>query len=362
MKIGLLLPSILISERYKDRIFAPGELFSNLAQGLINHKHEVTIYKGNKILQNDDFPSVKENLQSAKIKSQITFIRNQNEYEVEMVSRAVDHANKNNLDLLHVYLSSMTHYFVKYSRAPVLFTLHDPVFPQNTLEYFRLKLFSNQNYVAISQSQNNLYKKLLGINCIATVHHGLDLKNFDFLSIPENYLSMIGRFLPEKGFDLGIKVAQKLRIPLKIVSSQNYQKTDYYLKEIKPYLDSPNISEIDFLYPAQRNLFLQKSKLFLFPIKWEEPFGMVLIESMACGTPVVAFARGSVPEIVKDGKTGFVVDPNLGFDGLCQAVQKIYSMPDQEYKQMRKACREHVEKNFTIERMVDEYEKVYKLL
>ena len=117
---------------------------------------------------------------------------------------------------------------------------------------------------------------------------------------------------------------------------------------------------------------MQKAKAFLMTINWEEPFGLVMIEAMACGTPVVAFARGSVPEIVKDGETGFIINPSdddvrgdwiikkTGFEGLCEAVNKLYSLSQEEYKQMRLACRKRVEERFTIEKMVEEYEKVYQ--
>jgi glycosyltransferase involved in cell wall biosynthesis len=110
----------------------------------------------------------------------------------------------------------------------------------------------------------------------------------------------------------------------------------------------------------------------LAPLTWEEPFGLTLIESMACGTPVIAFARGSVPEIIEDGKTGYIVNSSeddkrgdfvikkTGIEGLCEAVERIYDMSEEGYRQMRKNCRAHVENNFTVERMVDQYEALYK--
>ena len=120
--------------------------------------------------------------------------------------------------------------------------------------------------------------------------------------------------------------------------------------------------------------FYGRAKALLYPIEWEEPFGLVLIESMACGTPIVAFARGSIPEVVIDGETGFIVNPSdsdirgnfiikkTGKEGLKEAVEKIYAMSEAEYRQMRLNCRKHVEANFTVEKMVDGYEKVYQKL
>ena len=115
-----------------------------------------------------------------------------------------------------------------------------------------------------------------------------------------------------------------------------------------------------------------KSKVLVMPYQWEEPFGLVMIESMACGTPVVAYARGSVPEIIKDGQTGFIVNSSekdkrgdwivkkTGIEGLLEAVEKIYAMPEAEYLEMRRNCRKHIEKHFTIERMINDYVETYK--
>ncbi|MDP3758339.1 MAG: glycosyltransferase, partial [Candidatus Daviesbacteria bacterium] len=115
----------------------------------------------------------------------------------------------------------------------------------------------------------------------------------------------------------------------------------------------------------------QTSKLFLFPIQWEEPFGLVLLESLSCGTPIVAFARGSVPEVIKDGETGFIINPTdndirgdwivkkTGIEGLCEAIEKIYSMPEGEYQKMRLNCRVLAEKSFSAGKMAQEYLKIY---
>ena len=119
---------------------------------------------------------------------------------------------------------------------------------------------------------------------------------------------------------------------------------------------------IKFIGPAghdEKIIYLQNAKAFLMPIHWEEPFGLVMIEAMATGTPVIAYGRGSVPEVVKDGETGFIVPPEKGVEGLIEAVKKLYAMPEEEYARMRKNCRKHVEDNFTAYRMVSDYEKLY---
>ncbi|OGK08457.1 hypothetical protein A2767_00840 [Candidatus Roizmanbacteria bacterium RIFCSPHIGHO2_01_FULL_35_10] len=384
MRIGLLEPSILMSKKFEDRIFAPKELFINLADGLVKRGHEVYAYsasglntqaqviEGNKILENNEFPSARDVRKEAEILSSLTTIRNHFEYEIELITKAFLHAKQNNLQILHSQSNVFTHYFTKFVDFPVLFTLHDPVFPTNTLEYFDLNMFSDHKYLSISNSQKEHYKKQMNINTVATIHHGLKIEDFTFNENSDDYLSMMGRYIPEKGFSDGILVSLRLKIPLRLASSQNYKAVEYYQREIKPYLNSGKITETNFLFPAEKNNFYCKSKLFLFPIRWEEPFGLVLIETMSCGTPVVGYARGSIPEIIKDGETGFIVNfseedkrgdwiiKKTGIDGLCEAVERIYSMPEAKYKQMRRNCRAHVEKKFTVERMVDDYEKVYR--
>ncbi len=384
MKIGLLEPSILMSKRFGNRIFAPKELFICLADGLVKRGHEVYAYAsselntlaqvigGNKTLENSEFPSARDVRKVEEVSSSLTVIRNHFEYEIELISKAFFHAKQNNLQILHCQSHMFTHYLVKFVKFPVIFTLHDPVFPNNTLEYLVLNTLSNHNYISISESQKRNYKKLMNINCVATIHHGIKAEDFPFSETSENYLSMIGRYIPEKGFSDGIALALRLKTPLRLASSENYKSSDYYLKEIKPYIDFKTVTETNFLSPPEKNTFLRKSKILLFPIRWEEPFGLVMIEAMACGTPMVAFAQGSVPEVIKDGKTGFIVNisdtdirgdwivKKTGLEGLCEAVEQIYSMPEDRYREMRRACREHVEKNFTVERMVDQYEKVYQ--
>ena len=216
-------------------------------------------------------------------------------------------------------------------------------------------------------------KSDLNLNFVDTIYHGLDLINLAFEDSKFlDYISFIGRIVPEKGVDQAIQVAKKLSLKLYIATSRvdtaNY---NYYQTKIKPFIDSGRIKEVGFVKDKQKSKFLGLARCLLFPIKWEEPFGLVMIESMACGTPVVAFAQGSVPEVIKDGETGFIVNlsetdkrgdwivKKTGVEGFTEAVKRIYTLPEQKYKKMRRACRAHVEKNFTVEKMVEGYEKVY---
>ena len=209
---------------------------------------------------------------------------------------------------------------------------------------------------------------------IDTVYNGTDLSHYPFQDVPSDYLLFMGRIRKEKGLHHAIAVSLRLNIPLEIGAPVlNIQDSDeYFYKQIRPYLDNPLIGEPGFLEGKNKILLYRQARLLLFPIEWEEPFGLVMTEAMACGTPVIAFARGSVPEVVVDGVTGFIVNSSeedkrgdwiikkTGIEGLVEAVNKIYSMGEKEYREMRFACRRHVEEKFSVEKMVEGYEQVYQ--
>ncbi len=275
--------------------------------------------------------------------------------------------NSYNYDIIHlqtapIYLGMP---FATLSTTPTIFTCH------NDFHAEEKEIFTYYQKLPIVTISNAQRRTLPNLNYIATVYNGIEVEKYPFNEYVDShsYLYFLGRVVLNKGIDQTIQVAQKLK--RKLIISGSAQE-DFFERHIKSCLSS-TIQFAGLIERESKPWFkkLALARLFLFPIQWEEPFGLVMIESMATGTPVVAYARGSVPEVVKDGKTGFIVNPSdddirgdwiikkTGIDGLCEAVEKIYSMPENEYKQMRRNCRAHVEKNFTIERMVDEYEKVY---
>lgn len=257
-------------------------------------------------------------------------------------------------DIIHFNYSEIDNIipFAKLFKTSILIVIHDFLTPLRKVVLKKAREFKNIHFVSLSSSQRKEYSLA---SFIKTIYHGTDTQKYQFNSIPKNYLLFSGRLLYKKGADEAIKVAQESKNNLKIIG----QVTDlnYYNKFIKPHLNK-NIQYLGIKSGQQLVSFYQNARALLFPIKWEEPFGLVMIEAMACGTPVIAFGRGSVPEIVKDGKTGFICKPN-DLNSMVKAVKKIYQMPEAEYRKMRYNCRKHVEKNFTVEKMVDEYEKVY---
>lgn len=242
---------------------------------------------------------------------------------------------------------------------PMVTTVHSQMIP---LTVQVLKAFPKSHLVAIS----HMARKAAGIDSMRVIHNSIDT---DFFlpddSLPKFYLLSVGRmskakdktgkFMDPKGIGNAIKVASLTGEKLKIVG--NVEDPEFFETLVKPYLND-RIEFVGEVAPEQKMTreqmvtLYQGAKAFVNPINWEEPFGLVMAEALACGTPVVAYNRGAVSEIVADGKTGFVIEPERGIEGLAEAVRRIGEID-------RKACREHAVTHFSIERMVNEYEKIY---
>ena len=266
-------------------------------------------------------------------------------------SAAFEAAEEFDVIQVHENNTCLSNFFTKFTRTPVVTTVHDP-FPllRDKDRWAVFRKYRGNNYIALSRSHKNLAKKL-GIHFASVVYNGINIEDFAFKRTDGEYLAWLGRFDPNKGAREAILVAQKLKIPLRMAGRVDINSPvakEYFFKEIQPRL-GPDIRYLGEVGDKEKSNFLRNAKALLYPIKWEEPFGLVMVEAQACGTPVVAFNRGSVPEVVSHNKTGFVV-PTL--DKMADAVQKIDRIS-------RSACREWVEENFTISRMVDAYEEVY---
>lgn len=380
MRIGILLPSIFTANQYlKDRIFAPLYPALDLANTLVDRGHEVFFYSSadvqtkahvvggdEELIKKTPFYYLFRYREALEQKySAIEIMKRDFEYGLTM--RTYKDALSGKLDIVHSYHDFGAHYFDELTKFPTIYTLHDPMpKTKDTIEYFRLSKFKNHNYVSISNSQRN---GVIKINFVATVYHGINLKDYEFNDKPENRLIYFGRILEDKGADLAIEVAKSLKIPIHIATSsiRANRSGEFYDTKIAPQIDGKNVILEGFLAGRLKSDFINKGKAFLFPLRWDEPFGLTMIEAMACGTPVIAYNRGSVSEIVRDGLTGFIIEPEdsvldskwiikkKGMAGLEEAVGRIGEID-------RKACRKHVEDNFTVEKMADGYEKVYRTI
>lgn len=246
-------------------------------------------------------------------------------------------------DILH--LNSATGVmFSEFIDQPIVCTLHHPLEAGLTKLY---RHFDTVEYVCISGQQ----AEALNIPNATVIHHGLDHSLYELRKVKKKYLSFVGRIAPVKGAHTAIAVARKAGIPLKIAGEIQPAFQDYFDSQIKPHIDGEFIEYIGEVALEAKNDLLGDSLAMLFPIDWDEPFGLVMIEAMACGTPVLALPGGSVPEVVKDGISGFVC---RDADEMAQRAQQLADSPLDAVK-----IRDYVEKNFSTEKMVDAYLRLY---
>src|SRR5437763_14622848 len=223
-----------------------------------------------------------------------------------------------------------------------VYTIHHP-HVDGLSEFYQF--FPEVHYVTISDFQRHREK----MTDVRTIHHGIDLNLYEFRPRKQQYLSFLGRIAPIKGTHSAIQVAKKSGIPLKIAGEIQPLYRDYWESQIKPHVDGKFIEYVGEADLAAKNELLGDSLAMLFPIEWDEHFGWVMIEAMACGTPVLAFGGGSVPEIVKDGVSGYI----------CHSVDEMAARA-RTLQIPAEMIRSYTEQNFTIDRMVDEYVQLYK--
>ena len=209
--------------------------------------------------------------------------------------------------------------------------------------------FNDMPVVSISNSQREPFPS---VNWQGTVYHGLPKDCASFHEEPGKYLAFLGRICPEKRVDRAIKTAKKCGLPLKIAAKVDKVDREYYEQYIEPMLDDPLIEYVGEIGEGEKDEFLGNALALMFPIDWPEPFGLAMIEAMACGTPVIARRCGSVPEVLDEGVTGFIVESS---DEAFEAVKKIHTLN-------RATCREVFEKRFTDMRMASDYVTIYEKL
>ncbi|OGK26122.1 hypothetical protein A3D80_01460 [Candidatus Roizmanbacteria bacterium RIFCSPHIGHO2_02_FULL_40_13b] len=377
MNIGLLLPSVYMGKKYTNKIFAPKQLFLDLADGLVARGHTVYVYaspdtkttahliSGHHEFIDKDFMSVKFKGLEKLTKKRYAHLTTKTEYEIDLSIKAYVHAKEKKVAIMHSFHDFIAHYINQLANLPTVYTIHDPLPRKDLLEYWRIKHFSHDNYIFISQSH---LKNFHGsVKSAGVAYNGVDIRKFSFRQEEGTYLAFIGRYIKEKGVEHAISASKSAGILLKLIGDDAYRALPYYQTYVLPHLKHGVLEDETFFGESDRSEFLKNAKALLFPILWEEPFGMVMIEAMSSGTPVIAYNRGSVSEVIRDGVTGFIIDPDnvrrpgkgswiikeQGIAGLAEAVKRIGQID-------RAVCRKHVEDNFTIEKMIDNYENIYK--
>jgi len=231
--------------------------------------------------------------------------------------------------------------FSRFVSTPFVYTVHHP-FEALLTDYY--KMLPEVEYVTISDFQ----RRKLPMPKMQTIHHGIGMGIYRVVEKKQNYLTFLGRVAPSKGTHLAVEIAQQSGIPLKIAGEVQPIYQEYWETQVKPHVDGKFIEYVGEVGPEEKNELLGNSLALLFPIQWDEPFGLVLIESMACGTPVLAMPGGSVEEVVKEGVSGHV---RRSVAELAECAKNLQLDPQQ--------VRRYAEQNFSTERMTGNYINLY---
>ena len=269
-------------------------------------------------------------------------VRDANALHMSMMENICRRASE--FDVIHFHLDYYPFSLMSRQSVPFITTLHGRLDLPELQPIFTT--FSSVPVVSISNSQR---RPIPQANWVKTVHHGLPRDLLSPRQASPSYLAFLGRISPEKGVDRAIRIAQRCGLPLKIAAKVDRVDEDYFNDNIRSLIDLPHVEYIGEISDAQKADFLSGAIGLLVPIDWPEPFGLVMIEAMACGTPVVAFNRGSVTEVVENGVTGFVVEDETSAVGAVNQLQNL----------SRQVVRQQFDKRFTATRMAEDYLSVY---
>jgi glycosyltransferase involved in cell wall biosynthesis/quercetin dioxygenase-like cupin family protein len=331
MRIAMLSP---IAWRTPPRHYGPWEsVVSLLTEGLVSRGYDVTLFA-----TGDSETSGKLHAVCARGYEEDRSIMPK-VWECLHISELFEHAE--DFDVIHNNFDFLPLTYTGLITTPFVTTIHGFSSP-GILPVYK-KYNSKVFYVSISDADRSP-----DLDYIKTIYHGIDIKQFDFQPEPDDYLLFFGRIHHDKGAREAIEIARACN--KKLILAGIIQDEAYYHQHVEPQLDNYNAVYVGSADPVQRNRLLGKAYALLHPINFNEPFGLSVIESMACGTPVIAFNKGSMPELIEDGKNGFLVKT---LDEAIDAAAKIKDID-------RACCRRRVEQYFTIDRMLEEYIQVYE--
>jgi len=331
MKIALLSP---ISWRTPPRKYGPWEqVASNIAEELIEKGIDVTLFAtGDSITKGKlEFVCERSYSEDPDIDPKV--------WECLHISNLMEQADK--FDLIHNNFDFLPLTYSRLIKTPMITTIHG-FSSQKILEVYK-KYNCTTNYVSISNSDRSPE-----LDYIATVYNGINTNDFTFCVDSKKYLLFFGRIHPEKGTFESIQIAKKSG--RKLIISGLIQDQEYFNIKVNPYINDDDIVYVGNSGPKERNILLGEAFALLHPISFDEPFGLSVAEAMLCGTPVIAFNKGSMPELINDGKTGFLVN------NIDEAVEKLSKVDSID----RKYCREYAVSKFSRQKMVEGYIDVYK--
>lgn len=317
---------------------AIGSHTAMLTNGLVRRGHDVHLFASSDSETDAVLHSVSSSLASQELPADI-----QRYLMLLNVSRCYAYA-KDAIDVIHTHFNVMSStLFTPLVDIPTLISVHTPL-EEKIRPY--IQGFQNTRFISFSFAQRQLMPEL---NWYANIYHGVDMNLFSFNALPDTYALYLGRITEDKGVHHAIAAAKAAGYPLYIAGS-SYSDEGYWQKYIEPHINGASVRYVGEANLEEKIKLLQGARALLFPTQVSEVFGYVMIEAMACGTPVIGFGNGSVPEIVQDGVTGFVVnDAEEMADALC----KIGTID-------REKVRQRAEIYFSLEKMISGYEKVYK--
>ena len=331
MRIAMLAP---IAWRTPPRHYGPWEsVVSLLTEGLVNRGFDVTLF------------ATADSQTAGKLHAVCPCGYEEDKgidpkvWECLHISEVFEQADS--FELIHNHFDFLPLTYTGLVGTPVVSTIHGFSSPAILPVY--KKYNKHVHYVAICDAD-----KASELDYIATVHHGINPANFAFVSEPDDYLLFFGRIHHDKGTREAIEIAKGCKRKLLIAGI--IQDEQYYRQHVEPFIDNSNIIFVGSADPEKRNTLMGAAYALLHPINFDEPFGLSVIEAMACGTPVIAFNRGSMPEVVVDGRTGFLVSSIEESIGALEEIKDV----------VRQECRRWVEERFTVDRMVEDYIRVYK--
>lgn len=330
MKVALISP---IAWRTPPRHYGPWErVVSLLAEGLVKENIDVTLY------------ATGDSLTTARLRSVCKSpYEEDREIDVKVweslhIAEVMEQAEE--FDIIHNHYDFLPLTYSGLVKTPMVTTIHG--FSSAKIMPVYQKYNKRTHYVSISDADRSG-----DLDYIRTVYHGIDIEKFTWIKEHGDYLVYFGRIHPDKGTKEAIQVAKKAK--MKLIIAGIVQDTAYYEHDVAPYLGD-DVCFIGSVGPEERNEVLGHAYALLHPIHFHEPFGLSVVEAMACGTPVIAFRRGSMPELIQDGVNGFIVS---GIEEMAAKVQEIAQIS-------REACRKTVERRFTQAQMVKQYIEVYK--
>ena len=295
MKIAQIAPLV---ESVPPKLYGGTErVVSWLTEELVRQGHDVTLFASGDSITNAELDPVVP--RALRLDGQM---HNSVWYNLLMLERVAQRAD--DFDMLHFHIDFFQFPVFRDIANRTLTTLHGRLDLPEIEPLYRV--FNRAPLVSISNSQR---KPMPPVNWRGTVYHGLPADQFHMIEKPKGYLAFLGRISPEKGPEAAIAIAERVAMPLKIAAKVDAVDREYYDSIVAPLIArSPHVEYIGEINEAQKQIFLGNARALLFPIDWPEPFGLVMIEAMACGTPVIAFRRGSVPEVIEDGVSGYIVD------------------------------------------------------